>query len=110
MARLISSLFAVRDAVRKIGKEYLLQDYTEDMVAWAKDAEEMIKADSWYKEESICLYTNGNRICLPKDFQWLECLNIDGQPVNIINKIKCPCTDRCLSICNNGWRVKVGNA
>jgi hypothetical protein len=92
--QLISSLYAVNDALRDCGQERLFNYYQEDMVRWAFEAERKINSwKSFFEQKSICLLLGNNKKwVLPNNYWAFICATIGGSQVNLVNKATCRCS------------------
>ena len=105
----ISPLVAVRDAVRKTQSEDMLNEYEEDFVQWAYEAEKKIlnntfSLGAWKEQKSICLAAENNQVILPDDFYTLVCLQAGNEFPILINTSGCRIKRGCANYC--GWNGK----
>lgn len=90
---LVSSLFAVRDALISIQQESLYNKYQEEMVGWAFEAEK--KINSWrdnFEQKKVCRQFLNNRIQLPDDYYGLREISIGGKLAEVVNAKHCRLT------------------
>ena len=96
----VSCLVAVRDAVRKAQCEDLLNEYEEDFVSWAYEAEKLILNNTfalggWKEQKSICLTVQNNQVQLPQDFYSLVCVKVGNKYPTLINTSACRIKRNC---------------
>jgi hypothetical protein len=90
----ISCLYAVRDALVSTQAADLLNEYEEDLVGWAYEAEKKIldttqASGQLMKDNIVCLYTFNNQVCLPQGFNGLICLKVNQVIPTLINYTTC---------------------
>lgn len=96
----ISTLYSVRDALRTTKKEDLLNEYEEDFVGWAFEAEKKIldttqAAGLLNKDNIVCLSVFNNQVCLPQGFNGLICMKVNQVVPYLINYTTCRIKPNC---------------
>lgn len=101
----VSPLVAVRDALRKTQSEDMRNEYEEDFVQWAYEAEKKILNNTFSLGEwKKTMFAEGivwnNQFQLPDDFYTLVCLKVGNEYPALINTSVCRLVRNCANCYN----------